>query len=108
MDDKILRVTEENFEAEVLNSQEPVAIDFYADWCGPCKVMAPVFDSVSREYEGRVRFAKINVDEQKKLAISHKVMSIPTLLFYKNGEQADRVTGAVDATQLKGRLDALL
>ncbi|MDR3294523.1 MAG: thioredoxin [Clostridiales Family XIII bacterium] len=108
MSDGIIFLTEDNYEQEVLQTPEPIVIDFYADWCGPCKAMAPAFDEAALNYGGKVRFAKINVDEQKKLAISNKVMSIPTLLFFKNGEQADRVSGALDATQLAGRLDALL
>jgi thioredoxin 1 len=92
----------------VLQTSVPIVIDFYADWCNPCKMMAPAFDEVAAEYGDRVRFAKINVDESKKLAIKSKVLSIPTLLFFKGGEQVDRVNGALDAVQLKGRLDALL
>ncbi|MDR2295582.1 MAG: thioredoxin [Clostridiales Family XIII bacterium] len=108
MNAQILILTEENYEKEVLQTPTPIVIDFYADWCNPCKMMAPAFDEAAAEYGDRVRFAKINVDESKKLAIRAKVLSIPTLLFFKDGEQADRVTGPLDAVQLKGRLDALL
>jgi thioredoxin 1 len=108
MNEKIIMLTEENYEKEVLQTATPIVIDFYADWCGPCKMMAPVFDEAVDAYDGKARFAKINVDESKKLAIQSKVLSIPTLLFFKNGEQVDRVTGAIDAAQLKGRIDALL
>jgi thioredoxin 1 len=108
MNEKIIMLTEENYEKEVLQTAEPIVIDFYADWCGPCKMMAPAFDEAAAAFEGKARFAKINVDESKKLAIQSKVLSIPTLLFFKNGEQVDRVTGAIDAVQLKGRIEALL
>jgi thioredoxin 1 len=108
MNENIIMLTEDNYETEVLQSSLPVVIDFYADWCNPCKMMAPVFDEAAVEYDGRVRFAKINVDESKKLAIKAKVLSIPTLLFFKGGEQVDRVTGALDTVQLRGRIDALL
>jgi thioredoxin 1 len=108
MNAQILILTEENYEKEVLQTPTPIVIDFYADWCNPCKMMAPAFEEVAAEYGDRVRFAKINVDESKKLAIKSKVLSIPTLLFFKGGEPVDRVTGPLDAVQLKGRLDALL
>jgi thioredoxin 1 len=108
MNENIIMLTEENYEKEVAQSSSPIVIDFYADWCNPCKMMAPVFDEAAAEYEGKVRFAKINGYESKKLAIKSKVLSIPTLLFFKGGEQVDRVTGALDAVQLRGRIDALL
>ena len=99
-------LTEENFDTETASGT--YAIDFYADWCGPCKMMAPVFDEASETYDGKVKFGKINIDEQRKLAMTHKVMSIPTLLFIKDGEVKDRVTGVIDATALKEKLDALI
>jgi thioredoxin 1 len=108
MGNNIIMLTEENYEEEVIGTPGLIVIDFYADWCGPCKQMAPAFDEAALEYAGRARFAKINVDESKKLAIRAKVLSIPTLLFFRDGEQADRVSGALDPVQLKGRIDALL
>lgn len=102
----IKMLTDENFETET--SSGAYAIDFYADWCGPCKMMGPIFEEASVNYEGKINFAKINIDEQRKLAMTHKVMSIPTLLFMKDGAVVDRVTGVVDATALKEKLDALL
>jgi thioredoxin 1 len=108
MDDRIIQLTEDNYEKEVFQSSAPIVIDFYADWCGPCKMMEPVFAEAADSYAGRVRFARIDVGEQKKLAISNKVLNIPTMLFFKDGEQVDRVMGALDETQLKARLDALL
>ncbi|MDR1572427.1 MAG: thioredoxin [Clostridiales Family XIII bacterium] len=104
---ELLVLTEENYEKEIA-APEPMVVDFYADWCMPCKAMAPVFDRVAGEYGGRVRFAKIDVDQSKQLAIKNKVLSIPTLLFFKGGEVADRVSGPIDAVQLKNRIDALL
>ncbi|MDR0885070.1 MAG: thioredoxin [Clostridiales Family XIII bacterium] len=85
-----------------------VVVDFYADWCGPCKMMAPTFHEVADMYDGKVTFAKLNIDENKKIALANKVMSIPTLLFYKKGFQADRVTGVVDKALLHQKIDALL
>jgi thioredoxin 1 len=108
MSNGMFNVTEENFESEVLRSSVPVVLDFYADWCGFCKLMMPDFEKVAEEYGGRARFGVVNVDEQKKFAIANKVVSIPVLLFYKDGALAERVVGAIDAEQLRGKLDALL
>lgn len=99
-------LTEENFAGEI--EKGAYAIDFYADWCGPCKMMGPIFDEASETYAGKINFGKINIDEQRKLAMTHKVMSIPTLLFIKDGAEVDRVTGVIDATALKEKLDGLL
>jgi thioredoxin 1 len=85
-----------------------VVVDFYADWCGPCKMMAPVFEETAKEYEGKVVFAKINIDENREIAQANQVMSIPTLIFLKDGEVKDRVSGAIDKDTLKSRVDALL
>ena len=85
-----------------------VVIDFYADWCGPCKMMAPIFEETMAEYEGRVVFAKINVDESKGIAMKYKVLGIPTLIFFKEGEVADRVSGVIEKGTLCGKIDALL
>jgi thioredoxin 1 len=85
-----------------------VAVDFYADWCGPCKMMAPVFAELAEEYEGRVTFAKLNVDESHETAMANQVMSIPTVIFLKDGEVRDRVTGSVDKGTLKSHVEALL
>ena len=108
MNNEIVNVTEENFEKEVLNAGVPAVVDFTAEWCVFCKQMQPVFEQTAKEYEGKARFGIVNVDEQKKFAISNKVASIPALLFYKDGALVDRVTGALNAEQLKGKLNALL
>lgn len=102
----IKMLTEGNFAEET--GSGAYAIDFYADWCGPCKMMGPVFEEAASAYDGKVKFGKINIDEQRNLAMEHKVMSIPTLLFFKDGQVNDRVTGVIDATALKEKLDALL
>jgi thioredoxin 1 len=85
-----------------------VAVDFYADWCGPCKMMAPIFDEAKDAYDGKATFAKINVDDNKEIAMTNKVMGIPTLLFFKDGQQVDRVTGVIDKGALYAKLDALV
>lgn len=106
--DKIVYLTDENFDSEAVQSDIPVLIDFYADWCGPCRMVAPVLDTLADKYDSKVKICKINVDEQRKLAIAHKVMSIPTLLFMKDGEVTERVSGALPEATLEQKLEALL
>jgi len=92
--EKIINVTNDNFESEVLKSDVPVLVDFWAAWCGPCKMVAPVLDEIADEMDGQVRIAKLNVDEAQDLAVKYQVSSIPTLMVFKSGEIADRMMGA--------------
>ena len=101
-------VNSENYEAEVTNSAVPVMIDFYADWCGPCKMLMPLIEELAGEYEGKVKIVKIDVDASQDLAQKYSVMSIPTLAFIKDGEIADRVTGAIPKDAIAEKLDALI
>jgi len=104
----IVQVTTDNFEQEVLKSEQPVLIDFWAAWCMPCKQFAPTFEEVSAEYEGKVKFVKIDVDESKELAIKYKVLSIPTIAVIKDGEIADRQAGVMQAEGLKAWIDGAI
>lgn len=83
-------------------------VDFYADWCGPCKMMAPILDEAKDAYDGKVTFAKLNVDDNKEIAMNNKVVGIPTLLFFKDGQLVDRITGVIDKEALYAKLDALV
>lgn len=85
--------TAENFESEVLNADKPVLVDFYADWCGPCKMMAPVVEQLAEELEGSVVVGKLNIDENYDIAVRYKVMTIPTLMVFKGGQPADKRIG---------------
>lgn len=89
----VLKITSENYEEEVLNSKEKVLIDFYADWCGPCKMMAPVVEEIANELEGKLKVGKVNVDENQDLAIKYGIMSIPTLVVVENGETVRNLVG---------------
>lgn len=99
-------LTEETFGSET--GSGAVVVDFYADWCGPCKMMAPAFDEAAETYAGKIKFAKVNIDDYRKLAIDNSVVSIPTLLFYKNGEVVDRTNGVITGQILAEKLEALL
>jgi thioredoxin 1 len=97
-----------NFQEEVINSSIPVMVDFYADWCGPCKMMAPMVEKLSEEYEGRVKIGKINVDENPEATEQFQVMSIPTFLFVKDGQVVDTAVGGMTEAVVRGKLDAML
>ena len=94
-------LTEATFENEVIKSDIPVLVDFWATWCGPCKMLAPIIAEIADEYEGKVKVAKVNVDEQSALAAKYGIMSIPTLILFKNGEIADKTVGLRSKEQIK-------
>ena len=97
---EILKVTSENFEEEVLKSDKTVLIDFYADWCGPCKMLSPIIESVANENED-IKVVKINVDNAQDLAIEYQVMSIPTIVVIKDGQEVNRTVGVVSKSQIE-------
>ncbi|KNY27000.1 thioredoxin [Pseudobacteroides cellulosolvens] len=92
--EKVLIITKDNFENEVIKSDKPVLVDFWASWCGPCMTIGPIIDSLADEYEGKVKVCKVNVDNEGELTRKYRVMSIPTILVFKNGEVADKVVGS--------------
>lgn len=96
---EILKVTGQNFEKEVLQSEKPVLIDFYADWCGPCKMLSPMVDEVAKENQD-IKVVKVNVDDAQELAMQYQVMSIPTLVIIKNGEEVKRSIGLIDKSEI--------
>jgi thioredoxin 1 len=105
---KYITVTDANFQKEVLESSHPVLVDFWADWCGPCHIMAPAIEQLAAEYEGRAKVAKLNVDQNSRTAAQFSIRSIPTLLFFNGGNLIDQLTGVKSKKELTDRLNAVL
>lgn len=103
-----LKITDENFDTEVRESSLPVMVDFYADWCGPCKMMVPLVAQLAEEYDGKCKIGKCNTDENPKLTGEFKVMSIPTFIFFKDGKAVDTIMGAVSKTALEEKVKQVL
>jgi len=103
-----LQFTDANFKDEVINSELPVLVDFYADWCGPCKMIAPIVTQLATELEGKVKIGKLDVDANGGTAQTYRVMSIPTLLIFKGGEVVDTIVGAVPKNQLEAKLEKFM
>lgn len=103
-----LKITDENFETEVRESKLPVMVDFYADWCGPCKMMASLVAQLADEYDGKCKIGKCNTDENPKMTNEFKVMSIPTFVFFKDGKAVDTIMGAVSKSALEEKLGQVL
>ncbi|MGK7893486.1 MAG: thioredoxin [Xenococcus sp. (in: cyanobacteria)] len=101
-------VTDASFQGEVLESDVPVLVDFWAPWCGPCRMVAPVVDEIAEQYEGQVKVVKLNTDENPKVASQYGIRSIPTLMIFKDGQRVDMVVGAVPKTTLSNTLEKYL
>jgi len=104
----VIEVTDQNFEDEVIKSALPVLVDLWAPWCRPCHMVAPVIDKLAEKYNGKVKFCRLNVDENPQTAAQYRIMSIPTLMFFKNGKVVDTVIGAVSERVLEPKIEALL
>jgi thioredoxin 1 len=104
----VRHLKQEDFERAVLKSQKPTVVDFYADWCGPCRMVSPIIESLSNEYDGRINFAKVNTDDNQVLAARYGVMSIPTVLIFKKGNVVDTIVGASPAQAYRQRINAAL
>ena len=105
---KPVTLTDANFESEVIKSDIPVLIDFWATWCGPCKAVAPIVEDLANEYNGKIKIGKVDVDENQQTAIKYRIRSIPTLLIIKNGKVNDMIIGAVPKAQIAKKLNAAL
>lgn len=100
----IVEITQDNFEAEVLQSGLPVLVDFWASWCGPCRMLSPVVDELAEQYDGKVKVGKINVDEQPRLAMNYSVQSIPTLMLFRDGKAVNKSVGVVPKASIEQML----
>jgi len=105
---KVIEVTDQNFEEEVLRSNLPTEIDFWAPWCGPCMMVSPIYDKLSEEYEGRFKFCKMDVDQNQQTAIKYQIMSIPMQMFFNGGEKIDEILGAVPENTIRAMVDDIL
>jgi len=101
-------ITDQNFDDEVLKSTLPVLVDIWAPWCGPCRMVEPVVDKLAEKYDQRFKFCRLNVDQNPQSATNYQIMSIPTLIFFKDGQMVDRVVGAVPERVLEPKIEALL
>ncbi len=104
----LLHSSEHAFESDVLKYELPVLVDFWAEWCGPCKVVGPIIEDLSKEYEGRMRFVKVDVDQNADLAAKYGIQGIPTLLFFKGGQEVGRTVGAAPRDRLVQEIDKIL
>ncbi len=108
MNEHIIKGSEDNFQKEVIESDLPVLVDFWADWCGPCKMIAPILDNFSEKYKDRLKIVKVNVDENKELPAKYGVRGIPTLIIFNNGSVKDQSVGALSPAQLAAFIDKSL
>jgi len=104
----VFEITDQSFEDEVLKSDIPVVVDFWAPWCRPCHMIAPITEKLSEEFEGKIKFCKLNVDESSRTAMQYRVMSIPLLLFFNGGQKVDESLGAVPESVIRPKVEALL
>jgi len=105
---KVIEVTDQNFEEEVLNSDLPTEVDFWAPWCGPCKMVIPIYEKLSEEFDGRFKFCMINVDENQRTAVKYQIMSIPMQKYFANGEEVDEILGAVPEHTIRTMVEDIL
>lgn len=108
MSDLTPSLTKDKFEEEVLKSGTPVLVDFWAEWCGPCRMLGPVLEEIAPQFQGKVKIVKMNVDQNSEVAAKYGVMSIPTMILFKNGEELDRMTGALPKTQIISHIEKVL
>lgn len=108
MSDSIIQVADSTFEDQVLKSESPVMVDYWAEWCGPCKMIAPILDEIADEYKGKLTIAKLNIDENQETPQKYAVRGIPTLMIFKDGEVAATKVGAVSKSQLSAFIDSAI
>lgn len=105
---ELMDFTDDNFDSEVLKSDKPCLVDFWAEWCGPCRMVGPVVEEIAKEYAGKLKVGKLNVDDNNKTAVQYGIMSIPSLLFFSGGKVVDQIIGAVPKKQLVQRIEKIV
>ena len=105
---KVIEITDQNFEEEILNSDLPTEVDFWAPWCSPCMMVSPIYDKLSEEHDGRFKFCKMNVDENQRTAVKYQIMSIPMQMFFVDGQKVDEILGAVPEHTIRTMVDGIL
>ena len=108
MAENMVTLSDDNFDQEVLNSPVPVLVDFWAAWCGPCRMVAPILDKIAEEFKGQMKFAKLNVDENQKIPQKYGIRSIPTMIIFKNGQIREQMIGALPENKIKDKVKASL
>ena len=108
MSDKVLTITDSSFDAEVTKSPTPVLVDFWAVWCGPCRLMAPILDELAPSYQGKLKIGKLNVDDSQESPAKFGVMNIPTMILFKGGKEVERIVGAMSNVELQKKIDRAL
>jgi thioredoxin 1 len=105
---KVIEITDQNFDEEVLNSDLPTEVDFWAPWCGPCMMVAPIYDKLAKEYKGSFKFCKINVDENPQTAMEYQIRSIPMQMFFTHGQKLDQILGSVPEDMIRSKVEEIL
>lgn len=105
---EVIEITDQNFEEEVLRSDVPTEVDFWAPWCGPCRMISPIYDKIAKEYDGKFKFCKINVDKYQQMAAKYQVMSIPMQKFFVDGQKVDEILGAVPESTIRTMVDGII
>ena len=105
---EVIEVTDQNFEEEVIKSDLPTEIDFWAPWCGPCRMVSPIYDKLAKEYDGKFKFCKINVDNYQQVAAKYQIMSIPMQKFFVDGQKVDEILGAVPESTIRKMVDGII